>query len=329
MKYFVTGATGFIGGRVARLLVQEGHEVRALVRAPARAKELDALGVSLYEGDLTEKDSLRAPMMGVDGLFHIAAWYKVGARDKSKAERINVEGSRNVFELMKEFSIPKGVYTSTLAVFSDTNGRVVDETYRHNGPWLSEYDRTKWLAHYQGAEPMIQAGLPLVIVQPGLTYGPGDTSMVRDTLIQYLRGKLPVLPGKTAYCWAHVDDTAMGHVLAMEKGRPGESYIIAGPVYTLTKALEIAESITGIRAPRIHPGPGAMRLMAGCMGLIEKIVPLPESYTAEAIRVVSGVTYLGSSAKAERELGFKTRPLEEGLRETLLHEMRLIRESRH
>ncbi len=91
-------------------------------------------------------------------------------------ERIHVQGTRNVLELMRELDIPRGVYTSTLAVFSDTKGRLVDETYRHNGPWLSLYDRTKWLAHYRVAEPMIRQGLPLVIVQPGLVYGPGDTS---------------------------------------------------------------------------------------------------------------------------------------------------------
>jgi len=107
-------------------------------------------------------------------VFHMAAWYKVGAKDKSQAELVNVEGTRNVLEVMKELKIAKGVYTSTLAVFSDTKGRVVDETYRHHGPFLSEYDRTKWKAQVEVAEPMMKAGLPLVIVMPGLVYGPGD-----------------------------------------------------------------------------------------------------------------------------------------------------------
>jgi nucleoside-diphosphate-sugar epimerase len=145
--------------------------------------------------------------------------------------------------------------------------------------------------------------------------------MVRDTLIQYLRGNLPLTQRKTAHCWAHVDDTATGHVLAMEKGRTGESYIIAGPAHTLTDALEIAATITGIKAPRIHAGPGAMRLMVACMGLIEKILPCPSPTPPKAC---AGVTYLGTSAKAERELGFKARTLEEGLRETLPQEMHLL-----
>ncbi len=162
MKYFVTGATGFVGGQVARQLAADGHQVIALVRNSANAKDLADLGVTLAKGDVTDKASMRAPMMGVDGVFHIAGWYKIGVRDKSDGQKINVDGTRNVLELMKELGIPKGVYTSTVAVFSDTHGQIPDETYRYDGPHLSEYDRTKWLAHYEVADPMIKAGLPLV-----------------------------------------------------------------------------------------------------------------------------------------------------------------------
>ena len=148
MKYFITGATGFIGERVAQQLLEAGHEVVALVRSPHKAKYLSALGVTIAQGNLTDKESMRAPMTGVDGVFHLAAWYKVGVKDKSPAQRINVGGTRNVFELMRALAIPKGVYTSTLAVFSDTKRKMVDETYRYDGAHLSEYDRTKWEAHY-------------------------------------------------------------------------------------------------------------------------------------------------------------------------------------
>jgi nucleoside-diphosphate-sugar epimerase len=148
MKYFVTGTTGFIGGRVARQLLAAGHEVIALVRTPSRTQELVALGVKVHAGDITDKESLRTPMTGVDGVFHIAAWYKIGAREKSQAEEINVGGTRNVLLMMKELGIPKGVYTSTLTVFSDTRGQMVDETYKYTDTsFLSEYDRTKW--HYR------------------------------------------------------------------------------------------------------------------------------------------------------------------------------------
>lgn len=324
MKYFVTGATGFIGGRLARRLVEDGHEVAALVRSPAKARDLAALGVTLAPGDITDRESMRAPMRGVDGVFHIAAWYKIGARDNSMAQRINVEGTRNVLELMRDLAIPRGVYTSTLAVFGDTHGRIVDESYRYDGPHLSAYDRTKWQAHYEVALPLMQQGLPLVIVQPGVNYGPGDTSSVRDSFIQYLQRKLPIAPQETAYCWGHVDDTVSGHVRAMDKGRAGESYIIAGPAHTLIEAFLIAQKITGIPAPRIRPVPSVMRTLATAMGAVEKIVPLPDTYTSESLRVLAGATYLGSSAKAKRELGFTARSLEAGLRETLRHEMELL-----
>ncbi|MEK7833070.1 MAG: NAD-dependent epimerase/dehydratase family protein, partial [Acidobacteriota bacterium] len=273
MKYFITGATGFIGGRVAQQLVAAGHEVVALVRSKAKAADLAKLRVLLAEGDITDKESMRQPMTGVAGVFHIAAWYKIGERDKSFAERINVGGTRNVLELMKELNIPKGVYTSTLAVNSDTGGKVVDETYRFAGQHLSEYDLTKWRAHYEVAVPMIEAGLPLVIVQPGVNYGPGDTSAIAEVLRQYLAGKLPLVPDKTAYCWAYVDDTARGHIQAMEKGKAGESYFIAGPVHTLFDALQIAEGITGVKAPRLKAAPGKLRPMTAAMGLVEKVIP--------------------------------------------------------
>jgi nucleoside-diphosphate-sugar epimerase len=325
MRYLVTGATGFIGGHVVRQLVGAGHQVGALVRTPAKAADLAALGVSLHPGDIGDPAALARAMRGMDGVFHLAGWYKVGARDQRPAEVINVQGTRNVLEAMADAGVPKGVYTSTLAVFSDTGGRLVDETYRHAGPWLSEYDRTKWAAHYEVAEPMMRRGLPLVIVQPGLTYGPGDTSSVREALLMHLRRRLPVSPRGTAFCWAHVEDTARGHLLAMEKGRPGESYIIAGPAHTFREAFEMAARITGLPAPRLHPSPRAMRAMAAVMDLVGAVVPLPPAYAGESLRVAAGVTYLGSSAKAERELGFSARPLEVGLRETLEHETALMK----
>jgi len=153
----------------------------AIARNPESARDLESIGVDVRRGDITDPDSLRGLMAGVDGVFHIAGWYKIGSRDLSEGERLNLAGTRNVLTAMKELRVPKGVYTSTLAVFSDTHGRLVDETYRHNGRWLTEYDWTKWIAYYEIAEPMIRAGLPLVIVQPGVNYGPGDTSEIRPT----------------------------------------------------------------------------------------------------------------------------------------------------
>lgn len=321
MRYFVTGATGFIGGRVAHQLREAGHEVVTIARTPARAEHLRDIGVEVHGGDITDRESIRAPMTGVDGVFHIAAWWKIGVRDKSPAYPINVEGTRNVFELMRELEIPRGVYTSSLAVFSDTHGQVPDEHYRFTGRHLSEYDRTKWLAHYEVAEPMMRDGLPLVIVQPGAVYGPGDTSPVHETFHAYVRGRLLAAPQRTAYCWGHVDDTARGHILAMERGVPGETYIIAGPPHTVIDVLKMAEGITGRRAPRLHLNPATMRLMAKLVEPIDRVVTLPTLYTPEGLRSSGGVSYLGSNAKAKREIGFTVRPVEEGLRETLQWEM--------
>jgi nucleoside-diphosphate-sugar epimerase len=323
MKYFLTGATGFIGAHVARQLIEAGHEVVAVVRTPTNAQDLAGLGIAVRKGDVTDKESMRAPMTGVDGVFHIAGWYKVGVRDKSAGEQINVQGTRNVLELMRELGISKGVYTSTLAVNSDTHGKLVDETYRYDGPHLSEYDRTKWAAH-RVAEQFITDGLPLVVVMPGLVYGPGDTSSVRTALIQYLRRELPMIPRQTAFSWAHVDDIGRGHILAMETGKPGESYIIAGPTSTFEDALELAEQITGVPAPRLRAAPGLLKAMSRLMGLVEKVVPVPEAYSAEYLRINAGPTYIGDNAKARRELGYSPRPLKEGLAETLYHEMRLL-----
>lgn len=318
MHYFVTGATGFIGGRLARRLAAEGHEVIALVRAPGAAGDLTATGIRLHAGDITDPSSMRQGMAGAAGVFHVAGWYKVGVRDPASAVRINVDGTRNVLALAGELGVPKIVYTSTLGVFSDTGGRVVDETYRHDGPWLSEYDRTKWMAHYEVAEPMMRAGLPAVIVQPGIVYGPRDPSPMGATIRRFLRRRLPVVPTRTGYCWGHLDDTVDGHILAMEKGRIGESYIIAGPPHTLIDALVIVEDITGVHAPRWHLSPAAMLSLAVLARAIG------QHAAAEVLRVGAGVTYWGSSEKAGRELGFHARPLRDGFSETLPEEMRIL-----
>lgn len=324
MRYFVTGATGFIGGKLARRLRERGDQVVAIVRRPADAGDLAALGIEIHQGDITDKESMRGPMTGVDGVFHVAAWYKVGARDKRPAQSINVDGTRNVLTLMQELGIRKGVYTSTLAVNGDTHGQVYDETHVGGPPFVSEYDRTKWEAHHRVALPLMEAGLPLVIVMPGLVYGPGDTSTVRTNLVSYLTGTLPLMPARTAFCWAHVDDVVTGHLQAMDQGTPGESYMICGEIRTFVEAMRLAQRLTGIPTPRLIAPPALMRASAAIMGLIDGFVPLPPTFTGEGLRVAAGVTYLGTDAKARRELGFEPRPLEIGLKATLDHELALL-----
>ncbi|MFQ5842470.1 MAG: NAD-dependent epimerase/dehydratase family protein [Thermodesulfobacteriota bacterium] len=321
MRYFVTGATGFVGGALTHELLKQGHDVVALVRSPKKASSIQAAGAKIAQGDITDRESMRIPMSGVDGVFHVAGWYKVGVRDKTPGEKTNVAGTRNVLELMRELGIRKGVYTSTLGVFSDSGGEMRDETFRYDGPHLSEYERTKWAAHFQVAEPMMNEGLPLVIVLPGAIYGPEDTSAMGEAFRQYLQGKFPAVPKGLTFCWAHVGDVVRGHILAMEKGKPGESYIIAGPPHAMEEVFEMAERITGIPSPPLRLSPPILKILSGIMGTVEKVVPGPEEYSGVRLRVTAGSTYLGSSEKAKRELGYSVRPLEEGLRETLLYEM--------
>ena len=322
-KYFVTGATGFIGGEIVKQLVGRGHKVAALVRSPEKAGILKALGVEIHSGDITDQRNAE----GADGRrrWRVSCRRLVqGWRQVALADQINVNGTRNVLQAMRTLEIPRGVYTSTVAVFSDTKGAVPDETYRYDGPHLSEYDRTKWIAHYEVALPTMEEGLPLTIVMPGLVYGPGDTSGMHTALAQLLRGRLPMTPARTAFCWAHIEDTARAHILAMEKGRPGETYIITGPRHTFEYAFDLAASIARVRSPMFHPGPHAMRAIAATSSLVGRFFTVPPAFTPEALRVIAGTTYFGSNEKAVRELGFSPRPLEEGMAQTLEHAQRLI-----
>jgi nucleoside-diphosphate-sugar epimerase len=320
MKYFVTGATGFVGGVLVKQLRAQGHEVNASVRSPEKAKDLQALGVKLFKGDVTDKESMREAMSGVDGVYHVAGWYKVGVKDKSGGEQVNIRGTRNVLELMQELQIPKGVYTSTLAINSDTKGKLADETYQFTGKHISEYDRTKAEAH-KIADEFIKQGLQLVIVQPGLIYGPGDTSSVRVNLLDLLKGRLPALPSQTAYSWAHVDDIVTGHILAMEKGKVGESYIICGELCSAVDAFTQAAKVAGKRPPMTAPYQ-MMKFMSVLVKPFDSF--LPDTYTSEGLRVIGGVTYIGDNSKAKRELGYNPRPMSDGWVETVKHEMKLL-----
>lgn len=326
MKYFLTGATGFVGGSLAKQLRNAGQEVIAIVRNPDKAGDLTAIGVIVVKGDVTDKESMRNAMKGCDGVYHVAGWYKVGVKDKTPGYQINVQGTSNVLELMKELNIPKGVYTSTLAINSDTHGAEVDETYHFNGKHISEYDKTKAEAH-QIAEQFIKEGLPLVIVMPGLIYGPEGTSMSDEALRLYLQKKLPMIPSKAAYSWAHVDDIALAHILGMEKAKPGSKYIIAGPSHTFSEGLSIAKKITGIRKPMVVP-PVMLKITAFFSSLVEGFINLPEMYNSEALRVQAGTTYLGKNDKAKKELGYNPRSLEVGLKETLEYEMAQLKKQK-
>lgn len=317
MHYFVTGASGFLGGYVTSHLLAEGHRVTALVRTRDQAKALAAYGVHPHLGDLLDRDSLRRGMRRVDGVFHLAAFHRyAGRRYRKVAYAVNVIGTRNVLEIMAEMQVPRGVYTSDLEVFSDTKGRAVDEHAHHDGRHLSVYAATKAEALDRIAVPMMRRGLPLVVVIPGTVYGPGDTGRSGRMLARHLRGRVPFVPTRTARSWAHASDVAWAHLQAMERGTVGEAYVLAGPAHSLREVLASAGRLAGRRGAPL-PVPGvALRPAAAVTGLLGWIVP-PLHGTAERLRTIAGVTHLGDSAKAAAELGFDPRPLEEGLPDTV------------
>jgi len=311
MRYAITGATGFVGGEIARQLRAEGHQVLALVRDPSRAGALTELGVRLEVGDLDDLSGLTRLADGADGLFHVAGWYKLGDRHPDQGRRVNVDGTRNVFAAARDTRV---VYTSTLAVNSDTHGAVVDETYRFTGRHLSTYDETKAQAH-DIALDAAAAGQPVVIVMPGLIYGPGDTALTGSMIRDVARGRRVVVPAGGGVCWGYIVDIARGHVLAMQRGTMGESYMLAGPRAPLAYGLGQVAAIAGTHRP-ITLSRGMVSLTARLTGPLGRVVPLPSEYAAESLRS-SLATYYGTPAKAERELGWTFRGIPEGLRETI------------
>ena len=315
MKAFVTGGSGFIGQHVIRKLILRGYKVAALARSAESQAIVERLGATAVPGDITDMASMREGMKGSDVVFHIAGWYKLGAPDWMQAEAINVGGTRKVLRLAQELGIPKIVYTSTVAVFGDTHGELVDETFFQGGPFLSEYDRTKWLAHYKVAVPFIEKGAPIIIVMPGAVYGPGDTSIVADMMRLFYRGA-PAIPGSdTTLAYAHVADVAEGHLLAAEKGKIGESYILAGPAIPLGEMVDFWAHLTGKRAPSLRIPSALLQPFAPVMGALESIIPLPSMFSREAVASL-GATYTARSDKARAELGWQTRPLQTGMLET-------------
>ena len=316
MKAFVTGGTGFIGRSLIRQLVERGYQVQALARSQRGAEALRALGASIVPGDVTDRESMRAAMRGSDVVFHLAAIYDYSPEALAQCAAVNVDGTRNVLGLAHELKVPKIIYTSSLAVFGDTHGELPDETYRSDGPFLTEYDRTKWQAHYEVAEGLIAQGAPIIIVMPGAVYGPGDESWLADAMRLFHRGLLPVVPGpETILTYAYVDDVAEGHILAAEKGRLGESYILAGPAVPLGEMVDFWALLTGKRPPTARIPARFLNGLAPAAGRLQSAVSLPEMFGPDMVRML-GASYSGRSDKARAELGWRPRPLQTGMLET-------------
>lgn len=311
MHYFVTGATGFLGGYVTAQLLEGGHVVTALVTDRDQARDIAEYGVRPHLASITDKEGLRRGLRQVDGVFHLAG-HRIGYSERKTAEAVNVAGTRNVLELVREHGIHRAVVTSAIAVYSDTGGKVVDETYRFTGDHLTSYDRIKAAVHYEVALPMMEKGLPAILLLPGALYGPRDTSLMADVLTKYLVGRTRFVSAGTAYCWAHVEDVARAHLQAMQFGRAGESYIVGGEPSTVREVLTRAGRLVGRRLPPIPVPPWMVWPAAAVTRAVGVVVPRLRP-TADRLRVAAGVTYLGSDAKARAELGFTPRPLDEGL----------------
>ena len=319
MKVFVTGATGFIGGNVAGQLRARGDEVVCLVRSPEKAAGLTALGCEIASGDLGDAEAIRKGIEGCDAVVHAAAMYEVGipAKQHPAMWEANVAGTEHVLNAARETGVAKLVYVSTCGIFGNTHRQVVDESYEHPGKeFTSYYEETKLEAH-RIAKRMIADGLPGVIVQPGGVYGPDDTSQVADLLQEFFAGKLVLMPfPEFGMCLTHVEDIAGGILLALDKGRVGETYVLSGPVTTMREAIETVATATGRKAPKRAMPVGLMKALTPIGPLVGKMMGQPPNLR-ELISSADGVTFWASHEKASRELGYAPRGLEEGLRQTL------------
>jgi nucleoside-diphosphate-sugar epimerase len=320
VRIFLTGGTGFIGGETARQLRQRGDEVVALVRNPQKGAKLSELGCELVSGDLGDEAALRKGMEGCDAVIHAAAIYEVGipAKQRPVMWEANVAGTERVMKAALEAQVPRIVYVSTVGIFGNTHKQVVDETYKNpETDFTSYYEETKLEAHKVVQRMIDEQDLPAVIVQPGGVYGPGDTSQVADLLEQFFAGKLPLMPfPELGICMTHVEDIAGGILLGLDKGRLGEAYVISGPVTTMREAVEMVAKVSGRKAPKRNLPTGLMKMMIPLGPVVGKVMGQPPNLR-ELITSGDNVTFWASYDKAQKELGYSPRGMEEGLRQTL------------
>jgi len=289
---------------IAEQLRGRGDTVVSLVRDPAKAELLRKAGREVVVGDLADPDALRRGCEGCDAVVHAGAIYEVGIGAPRRADmyEANVNGSERVLSAALAARVPKVVHVSSIVVFGDTKGAVVDETYQRTDGYTSYYDETKTIAHRM-AEGSVARGLPVVIAQPGQIYGPGDHSGIGALLRRAAAGKLPVLTfGDLGLSFAHVADVADGIVRLLDRGRPGEAYVLGGEITRPRDAVRIAATLTGKPAPRFEVPSGILRFAARLR---------PE--VAEVVRSADGVTFWATDAKARAELGYAPRSLREGL----------------
>jgi len=318
---FVTGATGFIGTKLVNELVRQGHTVHALTRAASNRDGLDHERIQLVQGDIMNRESLIAGMKDCTHVFHLAAYAKNWAPEQKIFYDHNVIGMRNVFEAARQSGVQRVIWTSTIVTFGPTPPGVIgDETIlRITKKYYTEYEETKALAE-QEAIKFAAEGFPVVIVNPTRVYGPGkltEGNSVSLMIDQYDRGQIPILlnRGINIGNYALVDDLVRGHILAMEKGRLGERYIIGGENASLKHFYELVDEVSGKKhfqinlPPRVGLGYGGIQKFAA-----EKFGIYPQITTGWVETFLQHWAF--SCAKAERELGYTFTPLQEGIRLT-------------
>ena len=309
MRALVTGASGFVGAAVARALLHEGFEVRALVRQGSDRSNLRSLSLELAVGDLTDPPSLDQALAGCGAVFHVAADYRLGAPDPSQLYRANVDGTRNLLSAAHRAGVERAVYTSSVATVGiPTDGTPGDErTPVGLDAMIGHYKRSKFLAE-QAALEIARAGLSLVIVNPSTPVGPGDVkpTPTGQLVLDAAAGRMPAYVD-TGLNIVHVDDVATGHLLAFHRGRSGERYILGGEDMTLKQILGEIARIVGRPPPRIRLPYGAVLPLAYLAEATARITGRSGRLTLEGLRM-SRKRMFFSSAKAVRELGYAFRP---------------------
>lgn len=314
MTTLVTGASGFVGSHVARQLVSAGQSVRVLVRRGSNLAALGGLHVECFEGDLRDTSSLERAMLDVRRVFHVAADYRLWAPRPEEIYETNVEGTRRLFAAAKNAGVERIVYTSTVATIAvPRHGALPNEDTRATvDEMIGHYKRSKFLAE-QVAVEAAAAGVPVVIVNPTAPVGPWDwkPTPTGRIILDFLKGKMPAYVD-TGLNVAAVEDIAAGHLLAAEKGRIGERYILGARNMTLKQILDALSAITGRPAPRVRL-PHAVALAAGYADLLfSRLAGREPQIPVEGVKMSRHRMFVESD-KAARELGYKSTSVEAAL----------------
>lgn len=316
MLAFVTGATGFVGSHVARVLAEQGADLRLLVRASSNPSNIEDLEAERVVGDLCEPASLEKAMSGCEVAFHVAADYRLWVRDPEQMYRANVEGTKAILSAAKKNGVRRVVYTSSVATMGFTsNGHPADE----NSPvslanMIGPYKRSKFMAEQVALEAG-RRGMDVVVVNPTTPVGERDIKPTPTgrIIVDFLKKKFPAYVD-TGLNLVDVRECARGHVAALEKGRSGERYILGGENLTLKQILDKLAAITGLPSPKVKV-PYVMALATGVVDEIVtgRILGREPRATIDAVRMGRKKMF-ASSAKAERELGWKQVPVDDALR---------------